>query len=200
MGDSLLRRRPNSRLNISSRSPGICFHTAWVNNGSPAWASECPFLGVEQTWPGSGRNRPMLLPGEIFCLFLRAIFSARPFRVALCAFPASAIRCTRWQFDGSRVFSHWKSSCRTSESRSDTLSVKTQSDYRDRVDHISCPSQLAPIPVLHFISDFRLRSSVSVIHTVIITREVLSRSWSFGPEEKTRLFQLYRYIAISACC
>jgi hypothetical protein len=142
----------------------------------------------------------MLLPADIFCLFLRATFSAHPFRVAMDAFRAFAIRCTRSHFDGSRAIPQWMSSCRMPESRLGTSSGKSQYDHQDRVDYISCPSQLAPIPVLHFISEFRLRSSVSVIHTVIITREALSRSWSFGPEEKTRLIQLYRYIAISACC
>lgn len=174
----------------------------------PAWSRSETFQTSSRMSPVGARadvarrwsEPPHVAAGRNLLSFLASHFSAHPFRVALCAFPASAIRCTRWQFDGSRVFSHWKSSCRRSESRSDTLSVKTQSDYRDRVDHISCPSQLAPIPVLHFIGEFRLRSSVSVIHTVIITREALSRSWSFGPEEKTRLFQLYRYIAISACC
>ena len=26
----------------------------WVNNGSPAWASECPFLGVKRTSSSDG--------------------------------------------------------------------------------------------------------------------------------------------------
>ncbi len=142
----------------------------------------------------------MLLPDDLLCLFLRATCCAHPFRVAMDAFSAFAIRCTRWHFDGSRVVPHWKSSCRMPESRSDTLSGKSQYDHQERAGNISCPSQLQLIPVLHFVCEIRLRSSVSVIHTVIITKEAPTRGRSFGPEEKTRLFQLYRYIAISACC
>ena len=42
-GESLLRRWSASRLNISSRSPKVCFHTAWVRSRSPA---PCPFTSA----------------------------------------------------------------------------------------------------------------------------------------------------------
>ncbi len=34
VGESLLRLRPTSRINISSLSPGISFYTAWTHSGS----------------------------------------------------------------------------------------------------------------------------------------------------------------------
>ncbi len=49
VGESLLRLRPPSRINISSWSPQNSFYTAWVTNGSPAWTTECPVLGVKRT-------------------------------------------------------------------------------------------------------------------------------------------------------
>ena len=48
VGESLLRLRSTSRINISSRSPKNSFYTVWVTSGSPAWASECPLLGVKR--------------------------------------------------------------------------------------------------------------------------------------------------------
>ncbi len=43
VGESLLRLRPTSRINISSRSPKYSFHTAWVKSGLPA---PCPFTSA----------------------------------------------------------------------------------------------------------------------------------------------------------
>ncbi len=46
-GESLLRRSSASRLNISSRSLKICFHTAWTHSGpkTPRPISQCSLEG-----------------------------------------------------------------------------------------------------------------------------------------------------------
>ncbi len=45
-GESLLRRRSASRLNISSRSLKICFHTAWTRSGPSGESGQCLLCSV----------------------------------------------------------------------------------------------------------------------------------------------------------
>jgi hypothetical protein len=44
-GESLLRLKLTSRINISSRPPKNSFHTAWTHNGSEDWAASLVRLG-----------------------------------------------------------------------------------------------------------------------------------------------------------